>query len=82
MTDQEQQPNDENLEKEAREISPDKAMRKLKELALESGSFEGFKTRLSDRRWWYLGDPMPEPFRSWTWATFEQFYNEVKMGKR
>lgn len=64
----------EDLEKEARELTPEKATRKLLQLVQESPSFEAFKTKLAGNRWWYLGDPMPEPFRTWGWAQFQEFY--------
>jgi hypothetical protein len=75
MTD-EQLPDD--IDKEARELTPERATQKLRKLVSESATFEAFKARLSDRLWWYLGEPMPEPFRSWTFREFEQFYNENK----
>jgi hypothetical protein len=67
-----------DLDKEARELTPEKAQRKLTELAQESHDFSAFKATLSNKLWWYLGQPMPDPYRSWTWAQFEQFYNQVK----
>lgn len=66
--------NEEEQEKEARQLSPEKAGRKLLELVQQSPTFEDFKTKLAGNRWWYLGDPMPEPYRMWTWADFQNFY--------
>lgn len=68
----------EGSEKEARELSPEKATRKLLQLVQESPTFDDFKVKLAGNRWWYLGDPMPEPFRTWTWAEFQTFFQENK----
>lgn len=80
MTDEQafnpEQQND--IEKEARELSPEKAQRKLLELAQAAPDFTAFKAKLQNNLWWYLGDPMPEPYRSWGWQQFEDFYNQVK----
>ena len=73
---EEQQPDE--LDKEARVLSVEKAKRKLTELAKASPDFASFRAKLSDNLWWYLGDPMPENFRDWTWAQFEEFYHSVK----
>ena len=68
----------EDLEKEARELTPEKVQRKLLKLVQESRTFEDFKARLAGHLNWYLGSPMPEPYRRWTWAEFQQFYLDYK----
>jgi len=80
MTDEKEYSNydDEEIELEARELSPDKAHRKLLGLVQQSPTYEAFKAKLSSNLWWYLGQPMPEPYKSWTWANFEAFYNQYK----
>jgi hypothetical protein len=65
-------------EKEARILSPEEATNKLKKLVQKSLSFEHFQTELSGNRYWYLGDPMPEEFRRWTWREFQTFYEDNK----
>ena len=67
-----------DVEKEARVLSPEKAQRKLTQLAVESPDFTAFKAKLQNNLWWYLGEPMPEPYRNFGWAQFEEFYNKVK----
>lgn len=63
---------------EARERTPEDATRKLLKLVNDSPTFEAFKERLQSFTRFYLGDPMPEPFRTWGWAQFQQFYLENK----
>jgi len=54
MTDEQafnpEQQND--IEKEARELSPEKAQRKLLELAQAAPDFTAFKAKLQNNLWW------------------------------
>ena len=77
MTDKEQDDSNE-LDIEARELSIDKAQGKLLDLVEKSPTYEVFKAKLSNNLWWYLGEPMPDPYKSWTWANFEEFYRSNK----
>jgi hypothetical protein len=68
--------NDQEIEAKVRTF--EEASNKLRKLVDESPTFEHFKTRLQSFTRFYLGDPMAEPMRSWTWGEFQKFYEENK----
>ncbi len=71
------QPND-DIDLEAKVRTFEDAARKLRKLVDQSPTFEIFKSKLESFMKFYLGDPMPEPMRTWGWAQFQQFYEENK----
>ena len=67
-----------DLELESKVHTFEVAVRKLRRLVNDSPDFPRFKERLQSFMGFYLGDPMPEPLRRWTWAEFQKFYEDNK----
>lgn len=66
--------NDEGQELEAKERTPEDVERKLLKLVNDSPTFEVFRQRIESFMKFYLGSPVPEPYRTWGWSQYQEFY--------